>query len=95
MKNKDVSAVFAPIATAFRRYNLTIFIVVLVTGLATAVLMLNSTLQQASNTSNYSSNLDITTFDQTTINRVKQLHTSDDHTTTFTLPPGRINPFSE
>lgn len=95
MKNKDIASFFAPIATAFRRYSLTIFIVVLVSGLATAVLMLNSTLQQASNTSNYGSSLDITTFDQATINRVKQLHTSDDQTSTFTLPPGRTDPFSE
>jgi len=95
MKNKNISAIFAPIANAFRRYNLTIFIVVLVGGLVTAVLMLNATLQESSNTSNDPSSLDITTFDQTTINRVKQLHTSDDKTSTFTLPPGRINPFSE
>lgn len=95
MKNKDVGAFIVPIIKTFQRYNLTIFIVVLTGGLATAVLLLNATLQEASDTTNYTSTLDSATFDQTTIDRVKQLHTSSETTNELVLPDGRINPFSE
>ncbi|TAL14160.1 hypothetical protein EPN95_04105 [Patescibacteria group bacterium] len=95
MKNKDVSSLISPIVKGFQKYNLTIFIVVLTTGLAVAVLMLNATLQQSSDTTGYTSAANPTTFDQTTINRVKQLHTSSDMLTPVTLPSTRINPFAE
>jgi len=95
MKNTNLTTAFGPLIRAFQRYNLTIFIVVLVSGLATAVLMLNATLIQSSDTTGYKSPVDITSFDQATIDRVKQLHTSDESSTGFTLPAGRINPFSE
>ena len=95
MKNKDVGSIIIPIIRAFQRYNLTIFIVVLTGGLATAVLLLNATLQEASDTTNYTSTLDSATFDQATIDRVKQLHTSSEATGELLLPEGRINPFSE
>ncbi len=95
MKNTDIKSLFGPIAKAFRKYNLTIFIVVLVSGLAVAVLMLNQTLQQASNPGSYTSTLDSTTFDQATIDRITQLHTSSEPAADFQVPEGRINPFSE
>lgn len=95
MKNKDISTLIQPLVAAFQRYNLTIFIVVLVTGLVVAVLMLNSTVQQASNPSGYTSTTTSTSFDQTTIDRVKQLHESSEYTSSSELPSGRINPFTE
>jgi hypothetical protein len=95
MNNKDMSTLIGPIVRGFKKYNLTIFIVILVGGLASAVLILNSALQQSSNTTDYQVTTTPTTFDQPTINRVKQLHTSSDSTTTIALPSGRINPFSE
>lgn len=95
MKNNDISTLFGPIARGFQKYNLTIFIVVLVGGLASAVLILNSALQKSSDTTGYQVTTTSTTFDQPTINRVKQLHTSDDPATAIALPSGRVNPFSE
>jgi hypothetical protein len=95
MNNKDVSSLIKPIVAVFQRYSLTIFIVVLTTGLAIAVLMLNTIVQQASDTSNYKGGTTSTTFDQVTIERVKQLHSSSDFSNQVTLPSGRINPFSE
>lgn len=95
MKNTDAGTLFVSIVKGFRRYNLTIFIVVLASGLSTAVLMLNASLQKSSDTTGYSSTLDITSFDQTTIDRIKQLHTSDETINGSSLPSGRINPFAE
>jgi len=95
--NKDVSfkSIIEGLAEVFKRYNLTIFMIVLAVGLGTAVLLLNNTLQKSSDTSGYSSSLDITSFDQTTIDKIKQLHTSTEFTGGVTLPAGRINPFGE
>jgi hypothetical protein len=96
MKNSDVSSLFKPIVRIFQKYNLTIFIVVLTSGLVAAVLFLNGVLQQSSDTSNYKSSTSLTSFDQVTINRVKQLHTSSNPSAADTaLPAGRVNPFAE
>jgi hypothetical protein len=95
MKNSDVSSLFKPIARIYQKYNLTIFIVILTSGLVTAVLFLNGIIQQSSDTSNYKASTNLTTFDQTTINRVQQLHSSGSPSATVTLPAGRINPFAE
>lgn len=96
MKNNiDLTSIFKAIADGFRRYNLTIFIVVLVGGLATAVLMLNATLQQSSDVSGYTPDIKSAAFDQLTADRIMQLRTSSDTSASPTLPSGRINPFSE
>ena len=95
MKNTDKISPFVTIAQTFGRYHLTLFVVVLVSGLSTAVLMLNEILKQSSNPNGYTSSLDITSFDQATIDRLQQLKTSDQASTSFTLPAGRISPFAE
>jgi hypothetical protein len=93
MNNKP--SALSVLFTQFRRYSVTIFVVVLVGGLATAVLLLNQILQQSSDANGYTSSLDVTTFDQETINHVDRLHKSTDTDITVTLPDGRINPFTE
>ncbi len=97
MKNKDISikAIVGPIIRGFQRYSVTIFIVVLVSGLATAVLQFSNILQESSNTAGYTPPATVTTFDQSTINRIEQLHTSSGFNGQVTLPTGRINPFAE
>jgi hypothetical protein len=90
--NKFGSAV----ANVFRRYHLTIFIVILVSGLATAVILLNNILQQSSDTTGLSA--DATngiTFDQATIKRLNELKTSSDPVVPFSTSGTRISPFSE
>lgn len=94
-KEVKLSTILAPLTNAFKRYNLTIFIVALVGCLSAAVLMLSSALQKSSDTSNYTPTTDSSSFDQITINRVKQLHSSSEPSTNYDLPPGRTNPFSE
>lgn len=95
MNNKDVSSLIKPIIFAFQRYSLTIFIVILTTGLAVSVLVLNAIVQQASDTTGYRANSTSTNFDETTIKRVKQLHKSSEFNNQVELPSGRINPFIE
>lgn len=88
-------SIFNSIITVFERYHLTIFTVVIVGGLSTAVLLLNAILVESSDTSGYTSTLENTSFDQVTINRVTQLKLSSDTSLNFTLPSGRISPFAE
>lgn len=95
MKDIKLTSFFRPIVVVFKKYSLTIFIVVLVGGLTTAVIILNNALQKSYETSGYTTSTDVTTFDQATINRVNQLHTSSGPATGYTAPAGRINPFSE
>lgn len=97
MKNtpQKTKPALAPLTSILGRYHLTIFIVILVGGLVTAVLLLNGILQQASDTTGYTSSLDIAPFDQATIDRVAELRASTEAPTAFTLPAGRTNPFAE
>lgn len=95
MKDIKLTSLLAPIVTIFKKYSLTIFIVVLVGGLASAVIMLSTALQKTSETSDYAPSTDSSSFDQATINRVKQLHSSAEPTSDYVMPTGRTNPFSE
>lgn len=95
MKNTDTTTLLTPIVRIFERYHLTIFIVVLVGGLMTAVIMLSGILSQASDTSTITPTTGNTTFDQATIDRLNRLHTRDDTSAGFVLPAGRTSPFYE
>lgn len=91
----NTTSLFTPIIKAFGRYHFTIFIVVLASGLAVAVLTLNSILEQPADANGYKSSLDITSFDQATIDRVTKLRSSSDAPPEFVFPSGRTNPFAE
>jgi hypothetical protein len=83
------------IVTGFQKYKLTIFIVVLVGGLATAVLFLNQILALSSDTTGYTSTLEVQGFDQVTIERIQQLQPSSEPAPVYVAPAGRVNPFTE
>lgn len=84
-----------PALKAFGRFHLTIFIVMLTAGLAVAVLTLNGILIRSGEAAGYTSTLDNTSFDQTTIDRLNKLRTSSDPAIEYSLPAGRTSPFSE
>ena len=77
------------------RFQVTIFIVLVVAGLGAAVLVLNDILTDTSLKDGYVSPIDPGTIDKATLDRLEQLHTSDDTVPPIDLPQGRINPFSE
>lgn len=96
MKSINIRTILGNIITGLKRYSVTIFIVLLVSSLVTAVLLLNQVVLRSSDTTGVTSNLDSNTFDQDTINRIEQLHTSTEYSESdTTLPDGRINPFAE
>lgn len=94
MKDKTSKNPFKPIIDVFSRYNLVIFIVVVVSGLITSVIILNKILLLPYNSS-FSDTSDVMKFDEATITRVNTLKTSDENLTEQQILSGRINLFSE
>jgi hypothetical protein len=95
MKNLNLKKIIGPIIEAFQRYHVTIFIVVVVSGLAGSVIILNAILQSSTDISGYKAVVTDTSFDQETIDRIKLLHDSTDSSNVTITSSGRINPFGE
>lgn len=83
------------IITFLNRFHLVIFVVVIVFILSIAILLLNGIVNTASGVDSTPQNTTSTKFDQETIDRIKQLKTSDQPSTPLDFSQGRINPFSE
>jgi hypothetical protein len=100
MKNTSIFRALNPITDFLKRYSLIIFIIIVGAGLAACVIILSDALaSQKSIVSNSNSNNNInnasTSFDQSTINRLDTLTTSDANPVDQILPSGRVNPFTE
>lgn len=93
MKKSSLS--FKPIVSLFRKYHLTIFIVFVVAGLGYAVFSFTSLLETSSGDTPTSASTSVDTTSQSTLTRIKELHTSDMPGQAHVAPAGRINPFSE
>ena len=90
-----MSPLLKRIAKALQRAHMTIFIVFLAAGLAYAVMMFTTILDESSTDTTYTSPIGAGTIDQATLDRIKALHTSDEAVPEAANPAGRINPFSE
>jgi hypothetical protein len=94
MKDKISKNPFKPITDFFGRFNVVIFIVVVVVGLSGAILILSQILNIPYSDEILNSGKASTTFDESTIQRVNALQTSDSNTVIPTDTVTRINPFS-
>lgn len=96
MKSISLSKIFRPIGKFFIRFHMTFFIVFIVACLVSAVLLLNKILNDAAlSGDNYTSPIRPGEIDQATLDRIKELHTSNDGAQNLQLPSGRVNPFGE
>lgn len=95
MKNANLSLNFKPLVRALQRYHLTIFIVFVASGLGFAVFTFTNLLNESSTDTTYTSPIGAGSIDQSTLERIKVLHTSDEQTPAIVTPEGRINPFAE
>lgn len=86
---------FKNIGKALGRFHLTIFIVIIASGVAGAILLLNMTLVDSTVSDGYVSQVDGGTIDQDTLDRLSSLHASGETLPELSLPSGRINPFAE
>lgn len=90
-----VGSLFKPFVRIFTRFHLTIFIVFIVAGLSYAVLLLNDMFIDTSGKDGYTPTNDTGSIDQATLDRIKQLHTSDEAVPPLDQSNGRTNPFGE
>lgn len=81
------------IAHFIGRFHVIIFTLTVVIGVSAALFLLVATLSSSSGEESPTPNM--TTFDQTTIDRIDRFNTNDSTGDTFYLPPGRINPLAE
>lgn len=91
---KPQSSLVRPIAAFIRQFHLLIFFVVIVGCLSVAVVLINQTLTESSD-DGYTSSINAGSIDQSTLQRIKSLHTSKNPSPAPALPSGRVNPFSE
>ncbi len=96
MKNLTIGSLFKPFTLLFTKFHLTLFIIIVAAGLSSAVLLLNNTLANLSTIDEtYTSSIGAGTIDQATLDRIKELHTSDETFSTDVISTGRTNPFGE
>jgi hypothetical protein len=95
MKNISLRSLFKPLAKILARFHMTVFIVLIVAGLTVSVLFLNAMLTSSSTADGYVSPTDIGSIDQSTLERIRELHTSAEPPASLDLPTGRVNPFGE
>lgn len=95
MKDKISKNPFKPITDFLSRFSVVIFIVVVASGLAAAILILSQILNIPYGADIINSGKGTNTFDESTIQRVNILQTSDSNSTSQTETTGRIDPFSE
>ncbi|HUC96730.1 MAG TPA: hypothetical protein VMR16_03660 [Candidatus Saccharimonadales bacterium] len=94
MKNQSIDNPLKLLMKLIGRYNFVIFIIIISIGLSASVLILNDILNRPYSATSQSA-APTTRFDQSTITRLSKLETSANNNTYNTLPPGRVNPFSE
>ena len=77
-----------------KRFHLLLFFIAVVSLLATSVVLINKTLNDSSS-QQYTSTIGAGSIDQTTLERIQSLHTSDQPSTTAPSSSERSNPFAE
>jgi hypothetical protein len=93
MNNISLNGLPKQLSNFFHRYHVLTFSLIVLGGMAVAILLLNNILQVSAQPTK-----DVgvdTVFDATTIERVNQLKTSSDASEDISFPTGRINPFVE
>lgn len=84
------------IAKFIKRYHFLIFTVSVLGGLAVCMFLINNIIIKSGDSTGYEPAATNTSFDQQTIDRIKQLHTASDSTADdLNLGQGRSNPFVE
>ncbi|QQG51040.1 MAG: hypothetical protein HZB75_00830 [Candidatus Saccharibacteria bacterium] len=92
--NISLDSIKKMFATFLHRFHVIIFVVIVLGGVAAAIFVLNNIVVLSSDTSEYTQTTGAT-FDQETIERVKNLKTSDQSGDDLDLSKGRVNPFVE
>jgi hypothetical protein len=92
--NISLDSIKKMFATFLHRFHVIIFVVIVLGGVAAAILILNNIVILSTDTSDYTSTTGAT-FDEETIERVKNLKTRDQSGDDLDLSKDRVNPFVE
>lgn len=93
--NISLNMVKTALARFIGRFHIIIFVITILGGLVVVILFLNNIIITSTDSSDYTPASNNASFDQTTIDRIKQLKTRDETGDQLNLPPGRTNPFVE
>lgn len=77
------------------RYHFILFIITIAGSLVIVIFLLNNIIVTSSSSNGYTSPSDSASFDQSTIDRIKQLKTSAENDGQLAPTQGRTNPFVE
>lgn len=94
--NLSLTSVKKAIITFLHRFHIILFVIVVLGGLAVAILMLNNVVVRSATSDGYTSQTNNASFDQATIKRIEDLKTRDQAgSDQLDLSKGRSNPFVE
>lgn len=92
--NLSLDSIKKVFSTFLHRFHVIIFVIIVLGGVAASIFVLNNIVILSTDTSEYTPSTSAT-FDQETIERVKNLKTSDQSGDELDLSKGRVNPFVE
>jgi hypothetical protein len=92
---KEKTSLNEIIATIFKKYNTTLFTILIVGGLAYCILTLASISQIPLDSSDNNNNVTGVIFNAADVNLIDSLRINSSNPGDQTLPTGRINPFFE
>lgn len=93
---KEKTSLSEIVGQAFRKYNATLFTVLIVGGLSYCILVLASISQRPLDSSLYVNNANTgVVFNTVVVNQITNLKTNGANPGNQPLPAGRINPFGE
>lgn len=95
MKTGDLTSILLPLKHFMSKHHFVVFITVGGLLLALAVYALYDVLVNAGQMVTDTPTSSTTQFDQKTIDRIKNLHDSNDRSDSLTFPSPRANPFVE
>lgn len=93
MNTPSLTAISARLGTFFHRYGVFVFFLVIASGLITALILLNVVITKTDDAEGYVSNVNNLSFDKETIEKIKELRTSDQETKKIDTGTGRLLPF--
>lgn len=91
----SLQAIKAPVVAFLHRFHIVLFVVISIGSLAVAILLLNTIIASSSESNGYISTSNNASFDQATIDQIKQLRATDENSVPPLPQTGRINPFVE
>lgn len=93
--NLSLGAISKTVVNLLHRFHVIIFTVVVGGGVIVVISILNSIVIRSTDTSGYTPSSAYASFDQSTIDKIKNLKTSNQSGTDLDLSTGRVNPFVE